>query len=300
MNEAVQETSAPQKFTEMSNAQRFWRRFIKNRAGVVGTTIFLMVILVAISAPALAPNDPGQQNIVYRLMPPFWQDGGSMDFPLGTDQVGRCVLSRLIWGARISLFVGVSAVALGAVVGTSLGLTSGFVGGRTDSVIMTLVDTMLTFPALILAMAFAAVLGPGMGNIIIVLALVDWSRYARLVRGDTMVIKEREFVLAANAMGRTGPGIMWGHVLPNVMQSIIVVSTLRLAAVILMEASLSFLGLGTAGRIPSWGLMIAHGREVITLAWWLPTLPGLAILVTIISVNLFGDSVRDVFDPRVN
>lgn len=300
MNQVAEDAVMPREFTEISHAQRLWRRFIRNRAGVVGTAIFLTVVLVALGASFIAPHDPGQQNIRYRLLPPFWQEGGTTEYLLGTDQVGRCVFSRLIWGARISLTVGISAVALGAIFGTTMGLVSGFVGGRTDSVIMTLVDSMLTFPALILAMAFAAVLGPGIGNIIIVLALVDWSRYARLVRGDTMVLKEREFVLAADAMGRTSSGIMWGHILPNVMQSVIVVSTLRLAAVILMEASLSFLGLGTAGRVPSWGLMIAHGREVITVAWWLPTLPGIAILVTIISVNLFGDCIRDVLDPRVN
>lgn len=279
---------------------RLWRKFLRNPLGVVGTLVFLIIVFSAIFAPLISPFEPTQQNLRDRLKPPVWQEGGEWRYPLGTDQVGRDVLSRLIWGARISLSIGISAVILGAVLGSVLGLLAGFIGGRVDNSIMLFVDVMMAFPALILALAFSAVLAPGMINIVLVLALVEWARYARLVRGETLTLKERDFVVAARALGQRLPQIMFRQIFPNLFPSIIVLATLRLAAVILTESSLSFLGLGTAGRVPSWGMMIAHGREVIMRAWWLPTIPGVAILLTVLSVNLVGDRIRDVFDPRVD
>ena len=213
--------------------------------------------------------------------------------------LGRDILSRMIHGARISLVVGVAAVVVSLVVGVTLGLLSGFIGGRLDVVLITIVDVTLSFPQLLLALAFVAALGPSLVTIIVVLGLTGWERYARVVRAEVLALREKDFIEAARAMGVTSTRIVLRHVLPNTFSSIIVMSTLQVAQAILQEAALSFLGVGSGSAYPTWGQMIALGRDFVSVAWWLPTFPGLAILVTVLAINLVGDRLRDALDPRV-
>jgi ABC-type dipeptide/oligopeptide/nickel transport system permease subunit len=284
---------------KLSEGRRLWRKFIRNPVGVVGGVILLTVLVGAAFAEYIAPYEPNKQRLIARFKPPFWAQGGSMAYPLGTDNVGRDIWSRIIHGSRISLVVGVCAVGVSMLIGVTLGLISGFWGGRVDSIIMALVDIMLAFPQLILAFAMVAVLGPGIGNIILVLGITGWERYARVVRAEVLALREREFVQAARAVGVSNAKIVFGHIMPNTFSSVIVMATLQTAQAILAEAALSFLGLGTGRTYPSWGQMISLGRDYISIAWWLSTFPGLAILLTVLAINLVGDRIRDVLDPRV-
>jgi len=284
---------------KLSEGRRLWRKFTRNPIGVIGGIILLTVIVGAVFADYVAPHEPNKQRLMARFKPPFWADGGSITYPLGTDNVGRDIWSRIIHGSRISLIVGICAVGVSMLIGVTLGLASGFWGGRIDATIMALVDIMLAFPQLILAFAMVAVLGPGIGNIILVLGLTGWERYARVVRAEVLALREREFVQAARAVGVSNPKIVFGHIMPNTFSSVIVMATLQTAQAILAEAALSFLGLGTGRTYPSWGQMISLGRDYISIAWWLSTFPGLAILLTVLAINLVGDRIRDVLDPRV-
>lgn len=284
---------------KLSEGRRLWRKFARNPIGVIGGMILLTVIVGAVFADYFAPHEPNRQRLMARFKPPFWAEGGSMTYPLGTDSVGRDIWSRIIHGSRISLIVGIGAVGVSMLIGVTLGLVSGFWGGRIDATIMALVDIMLAFPQLILAFAMVAVLGPGIGNIILVLGLTGWERYARVVRAEVLALREREFVQAARAVGVSNLKIVFGHIMPNTFSSVIVMATLQTAQAILAEAALSFLGLGTGRTYPSWGQMISLGRDYISIAWWLSTFPGLAILLTVLAINLVGDRIRDVLDPRV-
>jgi peptide/nickel transport system permease protein len=228
-----------------------------------------------------------------------WVHGSNTSYPLGTDQVGRDILSRIIYGARVSLVVGISAVLVSLTVGVALGLLSGFLRGRVDTVIMTVVDVTLSFPQLLLALAFVAALGPSLLTIIVVLGLTGWERYARVVRAEVLALREKDFVEAARAMGAGPTRLLLRHLLPNTFSSIIVMSTLQVAQAILAEAALSFLGVGTGSAYPTWGQMISLGRDFVSVAWWLATFPGLAILLTVLAINLVGDRLRDALDPRV-
>jgi ABC-type dipeptide/oligopeptide/nickel transport system permease subunit len=277
---------------------RAWRKLARNPAAFAGAIVLLVVIGSALAAPWVAPHDHARQSLVRRFTPPAWAPGGNAAYLLGTDQVGRDILSRMIHGARISLLVGVSAVAVSLVVGVGLGLLSGFVGGRVDTVIMTVVDVTLSFPQLLLALAFVAALGPSLTTIIVVLGLTGWERYARVVRAEVLALREKDFVEAARAMGVGWARVLVRHVMPNTFSSIIVLSTLQVAQAILQEAALSFLGVGSGATYPTWGQMIALGRNFVTVAWWLPTFPGLAILLTVLAINLVGDRLRDALDPR--
>jgi ABC-type dipeptide/oligopeptide/nickel transport system permease subunit len=285
--------------TAATPRQRLWRKFTRNPVGLVGGLILLLVIGGAIFANQLAPHEPNRQRLLSRFTPPFWVSGGTLNYPLGTDNVGRDIWSRILHGGRISLVVGISAVGVSLLIGVTLGLLSGFLGGRTEAVIMALVDLMLAFPQLILAFAMVAVLGPGIGNIILVLGITGWERYARVIRAEVLALREREFVQAARAIGVPTATIIVRHILPNTFSSVIVMATLQIAQAILAEAALSFLGLGTGLTYPSWGQMIALGRDYINVAWWISTFPGLAILLTVLAINLVGDRIRDVLDPRV-
>ena len=267
--------------------------------GVIGGLILLVVCGSALLADSLAPHEPNKQRLVARFKPPVWAPGGSAMYLLGTDNVGRDILSRIIHGSRISLSVGIAAVGISLLIGVTLGLLSGFLGGRVVAIIMALVDIMLAFPQLILAFAIVAVLGPGIGNIILVLGLTGWERYARVVRAEVLALREREFVQAARAIGVPTPAIIFRHIMPNTFSSIIVMATLQTAQAILAEAALSFLGLGTGQTYPSWGQMISLGRDYINVAWWLSTFPGIAILLTVLAINLLGDRIRDLLDPRM-
>jgi ABC-type dipeptide/oligopeptide/nickel transport system permease subunit len=282
-----------------TDRSRAWRKLIGNPAAVAGAIILLFVVALAVAAPYVAPHDPARQSLVRRFTPPLWVQGGLPAYPLGTDQVGRDILSRIIYGARISLLVGVAAVVVSLAVGVTLGLVSGFLRGRVDAVIMAVVDVTLSFPQLLLALAFVAALGPSLLTIIVVLGLTGWERYTRVVRAEVLALREKDFVEAARAMGASPMRTILRHLLPNTFSSIIVMSTLQVAQAILQEAALSFLGVGTGSSHPTWGQMIALGRDFVSVAWWLATFPGLAILLTVLAINLVGDRLRDALDPRV-
>jgi peptide/nickel transport system permease protein len=277
---------------------RLWRKLSRNPLALIGGAILLVVVGSAIAAPWVAPHDPATQSLIRRFTPPVWAPGGNASYLLGTDQVGRDILSRIIHGARISLLVGMAAVVVSVFVGVALGLLSGYRGGRVDTVIMTVVDVTLSFPQLLLALAFVAALGPSLVTIIVVLGLTGWERYARVVRAEVLALREKDFIEAARAMGVGATRTLVRHLLPNTFSSIIVLSTLQVAQAILQEAALSFLGVGSGRTYPTWGQMIALGRDFVSVAWWLPTFPGLAILLTVLAINLVGDRLRDALDPR--
>jgi len=274
------------------------RRKLRSPLALAGALVLAVILGAALGAPWIAPHDPAKQSLIRRFMPPAWAPGGSASYVLGTDQVGRDILSRMMYGARISLLVGVAAVVVSLLVGVSGGLASGYFGGRTETMIMTVVDVMLSFPQLLLALAFVAALGPSTTTVIVVLGLTGWERYARVVRAEVLALRERDFVEAARALGVGPLRTVTRHLLPNVFSSIIVLSTLQVAQAILQEAALSFLGVGSGTAHPTWGQMISLGRDFVSVAWWLPTFPGLAILLTVLAINLVGDRLRDALDPR--
>ena len=258
------------------------------------------IALVAIFANVLAPHNPEIGSLTARFKPPVWQTGGSSKYLLGTDQLGRDVLSRLIFGARVSMVVGFTAVIFAGTVGTTLGIVSGYLGGWVDQVIMRVTDTWLALPGLMFAIFLAAIVGPSMWNIVIILGLVYWTRYARVIRGEVLSLKEREFVRLAIVAGCSKPTIMWRHILPNVINSAIVIGTLMLGVVIITEASLSFLGVGVPPPQAAWGLMLSDGKQSLMVGrWWLSVLPGLCIMLMVLSANLLGDWLRVKLDPQL-
>ncbi len=267
---------------------------------LVPVLILASIAFVAIFANVLAPHNPEVGTLAARFKPPFWQTGGSAKYLLGTDQLGRDVLSRLIFGARVSIVVGFTAVIFAGVVGTALGIVSGYMGGWVDQVIMRLTDTWLALPALTFAIFLAAIVGPSMWNIVIILGAVYWTRYARVIRGEVLSLKEREFVRLAIVAGCSKWTIMTRHILPNVLNSAIVLGTLMLGVVIIAEASLSFLGVGVPPPQPAWGLMLADGKQGLMVGyWWLTVLPGICIMLMVLSANLIGDWLRVKFDPQL-
>jgi peptide/nickel transport system permease protein len=278
-------------------AQKLARRLLRSYVGLLGLVLTGAMLLVAVFAPLLAPYDPVHQNLAKALSPPSWQEGSGSVHIMGTDYLGRDVLSRVLYGTRISFLVGFVAVAVQGCVGTLLGLVAGYYRGRVDELTMLLADVQLALPFLVLALATVAVLGTSLKNVILVLGIVGWVSYGRIVRGEVFSIREREFIFAARVTGATGLRILLRHVLPNVTSSIIVVATLQVARMIVAEASLSFLGLGVQPPTPSLGRMVAEGRDYITTAWWVATFPGLAIFLTVLGINLFGDWLRDFLDP---
>ena len=268
-------------------------------AAMASLIVLAAVTAAAILAPTLSPADPVKNDLLERLTPPMWNAGGSAAHPLGTDTLGRDVLSRLLYGARVSLVVGFVTVIISGAVGVALGMLGGFYGGWLDDVLMRTGDVQLAFPVLLLGVALLSVLGPGFGNLILVLVVSGWITYARIVRGETLSLKHREFVEAARALGALDGRLIWRHLLPNVWAPIAVVATFSVARTIIAEASLSFLGLGVPAPTPSWGAMLDEGRNYITTGWWLALFPGTAILVVVLVINLIGDWLRDALDPRV-
>jgi peptide/nickel transport system permease protein len=266
---------------------------------LAGLGVIAAAVVVAAFAPALAPSDPVKNRLLDRLTPPMWAQGGNARHPLGTDTLGRDVLSRLLHGARISLIVGLAAVLVAGVVGVGLGLVAGYRGGWADDLLMRLGDIQLAFPVLLLGVAVIAVLGASLVNMILVLGASGWVTYARIARGETLSLKERDFVAAARALGAPARHVVARHLLPNVLPPLMVVTTFSVARTIIAEASLSFLGLGLPPPTPSWGAMLDEGRNYITTGWWLALFPGLAILVLVLAINLCGDWLRDALDPRV-
>jgi len=274
------------------------RRRLSFRA-VFGLTVLLCIGGAALLAPQIAPWDPARQMLLKRLRPPMWEARGLREHPLGTDHLGRDILSRILYGGRISLGVGLSAVTLSCLLGVTLGLLAGFHGGRTDAFIMRVVDVFLAIPYILLAMGVVFALGPSLLNVILVMAMTRWVQFARIVRADVLSIREREFVSGARARGNRSTRLLLRHVLPNALTPIIVVATRELAFMIIYESALSFLGLGVQPPTPTWGWMLSDGRNYVATAWWLATFPGLAIMLTVLAVNLLGDWLRDTLDPRL-
>lgn len=264
----------------------------------LGILTFCLVI-PAVLASQVAPHDPLKGSLANRLKAPAWQEGGSLSYPLGTDKLGRDILSRMIHGARVSLVVSLVAILVGGAIGTGLGLISGYFGRWLDSLIMRFVDISLSLPTILLALVLVAAVGPSFGTVIIVLVVLLWARYARLVRAETLAIKERDFIARARVAGASHVRIMLRYIFPNVVNSLVVLATLQVGYVILLESALSFLGAGLPRPTPAWGLMIADGRELIVTAWWVSMFPGLAIMLTVLSLNLLGDWLRDHLDPKL-
>jgi peptide/nickel transport system permease protein len=271
----------------------FWKRFSKNKMALAGCAVVGLLFIVSILAPWIAPYDPNHMNLQNVLVPP----SGTHLF--GTDQLGRDVLSRMIWGARISLKVGFVATGIAILIGAVLGAVSGFYGRWVDAVIMRFVDIMLCFPTFFLILAVVALLEPSIWNIMIIIGLTGWMGITRLVRADFISLKERDFVLAARAIGASDLRIIFIHILPNAMASILVAATLGIAGAILTESALSFLGIGVQPPTPSWGNILTAGKDNIDIAWWLSLYPGMAILVTVLGYNLLGEGIRDSLDPRL-
>lgn len=271
----------------------------KRRPPLVPVMILAALVIVALLAPFLAPYSPYEGSLPDKLKPPFWVAGGSIDHPLGTDKFGRDILSRLIYGARVSLAISLTALLIGSSVGTVLGLISGYFGGWVDALIMRVADIALSLPLVLMALLLVTIFGPSFAIVIIVIALLIWARYARQVRGEVLSIKEKDFVALARTAGCSHIWIMTRSIFPNLVNTLIVLITLQVGWVILLEASLSFLGVGIPPPQPAWGVMIADGRALVASAWWISVVPGVAILLVVLSLNLFGDWLRDALDPRL-
>jgi ABC-type dipeptide/oligopeptide/nickel transport system permease subunit len=293
---AIGSAGAPAHPTERGRSlRRLWRL----RWGLAAALVLLLIVFVTLAAPWLAPYSPVEVDIQHRLGPPAWMEGGKTDHWLGTDQIGRDLLARMIYGGRVSLLIGVTAVAISSTIGVLLGLAAGYFGAKIDWIIMTLINVMLTFPFVLLALAVIAVLGPSLPNMIFVLGVAGWPIYARVIRAETMALREREFVVAGRALGMSHARIIFGQILPNLVSAITVVATLQIAQVIILESFLSFLGLGVQPPTPAWGNMLGEGRVYMLNSWWIAAFPGAAIFITTLVINLMGNALRDWLDPHM-
>ena len=282
-----------------TTARQSWPRLWRLKWGLVAAVLMLLIVGVSAAAPWIAPYSPVEVDIRHRLAPPAWMDRGTPDHVLGTDQIGRDLLSRMIYGGRVSLLIGVSAVLVSSTIGVLLGLGAGYFGPRVDWTIMTLVNVMLTFPFVLLALAVIAVLGPSLVNMVIVLGVADWPLYARVIRAETMTLRERDFMTAARALGMSHLRIVFRQLLANLVSVIVVIATLQVARVIILESFLSFLGLGVQPPTPAWGNMLGDGRVYMLNSWWIAAFPGLAIFITTLTINLMGNALRDWLDPHM-
>jgi peptide/nickel transport system permease protein len=273
-------------------------KFKKHPTAFVGMLIIIAYILMAIFAPFISPYNIKYSDLSERLMPPVW-NGGTWSHPLGTDQIGRDLLTQIIYGSRISIMIGFLTVLISALIGTILGAIAGYYKGTIDTILSRFADFLLSFPFLIFAVGVMAVLGPGFWNLILALTFKSWVEFFRLVRGEVLEERNKEYVEAAQALGRSSSAIIISEILPNIFQSIFVISTLRIGYMIIMEASLSYLGLGVPPDIPTWGSLINSGRNYIFDAYWISTLPGIALVILVLSINLFGEGLRDILDPRL-
>lgn len=270
---------------------------IRSHGGIgklFGISIFLIMVMFAVLAPLISPYPPGSQDLSVRLLPPF-----SGNHYLGTDYLGRDILSRIIWGSRVSLTIGLLGALLGAIVGVFFGLISGFYGGWVDTIIMRLGDVQLAFPFILIAIAIMSVLGSGLKNMILIAVISGWVKYARVVRADVLTVREEEYVQAGLALGMSNTRLLVKHILPNVFSPVIIIATLETGRIIIMEATLTFLGLGIPPSIPTWGTMLSDGRMYMQSAPWLTVSPGIAIMLTVLGVNMLGDWLRDYLDPRM-
>lgn len=272
--------------------------FAGNRLAMLCALIVVLFVVMAVFAPWIAPHDPNETDLFRRLQPPGWMAGGEWSYVLGCDALGRDILSRIVYGARISIFIGIVVILVATTIGILAGLAAGYLRGWVDMLISRIVDILLGFPYLIFAIGLMAMMGPGLWNIIFALAYKEWVIPARVVRGETLVTRELEYVEAARALGASRGHIMLREILPNVLSPVIVVATIRMAHVIILEASLSFLGLGVQPPTASWGSMVSDGRAFMLEAWWVSTFPGLAILFLVLAINVASQGLRDAFDPR--
>ncbi|MEZ5871675.1 MAG: ABC transporter permease subunit [Nitratireductor sp.] len=277
----------------------FWFYFSENRGAVIGLWVFVALVIIAILAPLFAPHSPNEQFRDYLLLPPYWQEGGRLEFFLGTDAVGRDLLSRLIYGSRFSLFIGCVVVAIAVTGGVIVGMIAGYFQGWVDTVIMRVMDIILAFPSLLLALVLVAILGPGLTNAMIAIAIVLQPHFVRLTRASVISEKSREYVTSARVAGAPPFYLMAKTILPNCLGPVIVQATLSFSNAILDAAALGFLGMGAQPPTPEWGTMLAEAREFILRAWWVVTFPGLAILITVLAINLMGDGLRDALDPKL-
>ena len=299
----ITETETELKKTKRETRKRmlseFWFYFSENRGAVIGLWIFLALVLIAILAPLIAPHAPNEQYRDALLVPPVWEEGGDWRFLLGTDPVGRDMLSRLIYGAQFSLFIGVVVVTLAVSGGVSIGLIAGYYRGAVDTIIMRIMDVILAFPSLLLALVLVAILGPGLLNAMIAIAIVLQPHFVRLTRASVMNEINREYVISAKVAGASPFYLMTRTILPNCLGPVTVQATLSFSNAILDAAALGFLGMGAQPPTPEWGTMLAEAREFILRAWWVVTFPGLAILITVLAINLMGDGLRDALDPKL-
>ena len=283
---------------ELAPRRSFVSLLFAGPAPIAGAIVIAIVVIFAEFAPWIAPHDPNLQNLAVALKPPSWLSGGTATYLLGTDDLGRDIFSRIVWGSRVAGIVGLSSVAIGGIIGVGLGVIAGYFGGLVDDVIARIADVQFAFPAVLLAIAVVGVVGPSLLTVIITIGITGWVQYVRVVRAETLSLRERDFIQAAIAAGASPPRIILRHVLPNVSSSITVLSTFGIARAIILESALSFLALGVPPDVPSWGTMLADGRQFLDTAWWLGLFPGLAIFLTVLGVNLFGDGLRDALDPQ--
>lgn len=279
--------------------KEFWFYFSQNKGAVVGLVVFVLMVIIALGATVIAPHDPTMQYRDALLLPPVWQEGGRADFLLGTDPVGRDMLSRLIYGSQYSLFIGIVVVSIALVGGIVIGLIAGFFGGWVDVLIMRVMDIILAFPSLLLALVLVAILGPGLTNAMIAIAIVYQPHFARLTRAAVMGEQKRDYVSAARVAGAGNLRLMFRTILPNCLAPLIVQATLSFSSAVLDAAALGFLGMGAQPPAAEWGTMLAEAREFIQRAWWVVTFPGLAILISVLAINLMGDGLRDALDPKL-
>ncbi len=282
-----------------ADLSEFWSYFSENRGAVIGLVFFICIVIIAVFADFIAPHGPNQQYRDALLQPPFWQSGGELRFPLGTDAIGRDMLSRLIHGAQYSLFIGCIVVSISLFVGIILGLAAGFFRGKVDTFIMRIMDVVLAFPSLLLALVLVAILGPSLINAMIAIAIVQQPHYVRLTRAAVLTEMTKDYVTAARVIGVKSLRLMFITILPNCMAPLIVQAALSFSTAILDAAALGFLGMGAQPPTPEWGTMLADAREFILRAWWVVTFPGVAILTTVLAINLMGDGLRDALDPKL-
>jgi peptide/nickel transport system permease protein len=271
----------------------------RRRLPVFPLAIITLFVLAGLLAPWLSPADPQAQSLRNRFRPPVWEEGGSWQRPLGTDRLGRDLLSRIVWGARVSLAAGVLTVFVASAIGAAVGLVAGYYGGRVDAALMRVTDATMAFPVILLALILAVTVGPSFVNVVIAVAVVLWARYARVIRGQVLTLMELDFVAQARLAGAGAWRVITRHLVPNTLNTLVVLVTLQVGYVIIVEASLSFLGAGIPPPTPAWGSMIAEGREFVTSAWWVSGFPGLAILLVVLAFNLLGDWLRDTLDPKL-
>lgn len=293
-DEPLQQQAAPKK--RGHGALRNW---VRNRLAIPAFGILAVIVIVAIFAPVIAPHDPNAQDLLQRLKPPAWLANGSSSHLLGTDELGRDLFSRLIYGSRVSLIVGALAALISGVIGATVGIVSGYRGGWLDRILMRIADIQLAFPSILLALAIVGFLGSSLWNVIIILGVTGWVAYARVLRSEVLSLRERDYVVEAKAIGVPGSTIMRRHLLPNVMAPIATIGTLQVGTAILAEAALSFLGLGVPPETVTWGAMLSEGQLYLGTSWWLAVFPGIALMLTVLAINIAGDVLRDVADPKV-